>query len=124
MSIVSPDVGWRIGAVPGFIDQVDFCREPATMRRDVCRVWNRMIDEVAAWPPTRLASPRSYRFPAEVIGYAVWFYFQFPLSLRMFEEMLAPRGVAVSHETVRRWGPGFGREIADGIRDRRLARGD
>jgi putative transposase len=28
-------------------------------------------------------------------------YFQFPLSLRMVEEMLAARGVEVSHETVR-----------------------
>jgi transposase-like protein len=31
------------------------------------------------------AAPRadgtSYRFPAEVIGYAVWLYFRFPLSL-------------------------------------------
>jgi putative transposase len=41
-----------------------------------------------------------YRFPAEVISYAVWLYFRFPLSLRMVEEMLAARGVVVSHETV------------------------
>jgi transposase-like protein len=26
---------------------------------------------------------RRHRFPAEVIGYAVWLYFRFPLSLRM-----------------------------------------
>ncbi len=44
-----------------------------------------------------------YRFPAEVIGYAVWLYFRFPLSPRMVEEMLAVRGIAVSHETVRQW---------------------
>jgi transposase-like protein len=24
-----------------------------------------------------------YRYPAELIGYAVWLYFRFPLSLRM-----------------------------------------
>ena len=29
-----------------------------------------------------------YRFPAEVISYAVYLYFRFPLSLRMGEEML------------------------------------
>jgi putative transposase len=29
-----------------------------------------------------------HRFPAEVISYAIWLYFQFPLSLRMVEEML------------------------------------
>jgi putative transposase len=43
-----------------------------------------------------------YRFPAEVISYAVWLYYRFPLSLRMVEEMLAVRGIAVSHETIRK----------------------
>lgn len=42
-----------------------------------------------------------YCFPAEVITTAVWLYFRFPLSLRMVEEMLAARGITVSHETVR-----------------------
>jgi transposase-like protein len=32
---------------------------------------------------------RRHRFPPEVIAYAVWLYFCFPLSLRMVEEMLA-----------------------------------
>ena len=44
-----------------------------------------------------------YRFPAEIISHAVWLYFRFPLSLRMVEEMLAARGIIVSHETVRQW---------------------
>jgi putative transposase len=39
-------------------------------------------------------------FPAEVISYAIWLYFRFPLSLRMVEEMLAARGILVSYETV------------------------
>jgi hypothetical protein len=30
-----------------------------------------------------------HRYPAEIISYAVWLYFRFPLSLRMVEEMLA-----------------------------------
>jgi putative transposase len=42
-----------------------------------------------------------HRFPAEVISHAVWLYFRFPLSLRMVEEMLAARGIIVSHESVR-----------------------
>lgn len=42
-----------------------------------------------------------YRFPAEIISYAVWLYFRFPLSLRMVEELLAARGITVSYETVR-----------------------
>src|SRR4051812_45390021 len=29
-----------------------------------------------------------YRFPAEVISYAVWLYFRFPLSLRNVDEIL------------------------------------
>jgi transposase-like protein len=40
-----------------------------------------------------------YRFPAEIISHAVWLYFRFPLSLRMVDELLAARGIAVSHET-------------------------
>ena len=40
-----------------------------------------------------------YRFPAEIIGHAVWLYFRFPLGLRMVEELLAARGIIVSHET-------------------------
>jgi putative transposase len=34
----------------------------------------------------------------------VWLYFRFPLSLRIVEEMLAARGIAVTHETIRQWG--------------------
>ena len=62
-----------------------------------------------------------HRFPAEVISHAVWLYFRFPLGLRMVEEMLAARGIVVSHETVRRWALKFGQEFANRIR-RRLAR--
>ncbi len=40
-----------------------------------------------------------HRFPPEVISHAVWLYFRFPLSLRMIEEMLAARGILISHET-------------------------
>ncbi len=57
---------------------------------------------------------RRHRFPAEVIGYAVWLYFRFPLSLRMVEEMLAARGIIVSHETIRCWAEKFGREFPKG----------
>ena len=67
---------------------------------------------------------RRHRFPAEVIGYAVWLYFRFPLSLRMVVEMLAVRGIEVSHETVRQWAEKFGREFSNRIRRRAPARGD
>jgi putative transposase len=63
-------------------------------------------------------------FPAEVISYAVWLYFRFPLSLRMVEEMLAARGIEVSHETVRQWALKFGQSFAYQIRRRLPAPGD
>jgi len=53
-----------------------------------------------------------YRFPAEVISHAVWLYFRFPLSLRMVDELLAARGIIVSHETVRQWALKFGQAFA------------
>src|SRR5271163_1354816 len=49
-----------------------------------------------------------YRFPAAIIGHAVWLYFRFPLGLRMVEGLLAARGIIVSHETVRQWARKFG----------------
>jgi putative transposase len=35
-------------------------------------------------------------------------YFRFPLSLRMVEEMLAARGISVTHETIRQWASNSG----------------
>ena len=61
---------------------------------------------------------RRHRFPADVIAHAVWLYFRFPLSLRMVEDMLAARGVIVSHQTVRLWAEKFGRHFASDIRKR------
>ena len=65
-----------------------------------------------------------YRFPAKVISYAVWLYFRFPHSLRMVEEMLAARGILVSHETVRQWALKFGQSFANQTRRRLPAAGD
>ena len=65
-----------------------------------------------------------YRFPAEIISHAIWLYFRFPLSLRMVEEMLAARGIVVSHETVRQWALKFGQGFANEIRRRLPRAGD
>jgi DDE domain len=65
-----------------------------------------------------------YRFPAEIIGHAVWLYFRFPLGLRMVEELLAARGIIVSHETVRQWARKFGQQFANQIRRRLPRAGD
>lgn len=65
-----------------------------------------------------------HRFPAEVISHVVWLYFRFPLSLRMLDDMLAARGIVVSHETVRQWAMKFGQNFANQIRRRLPASGD
>jgi putative transposase len=74
--------------------------------------------------PIRAPRYARHRFPAEVISYAIWLYFRFPLSLRMVEEMLAARGIQVSYETVRQWALKFGQDFANKIRRRRPAAGD
>jgi putative transposase len=67
---------------------------------------------------------RGYRFPAEVIEQAVWLSIRFPLSLRMVEDLLAARGIIVSHETVRCRAEKFGRICANKIRRRAPQFGD
>src|SRR6516162_1881179 len=53
-------------------------------------------------------SYRRHRFPPVVIQHAVWLYLRFTLSYRDVEDLLAERGLDVSHETVRRWVLKFG----------------
>lgn len=59
---------------------------------------------------------KGHRFRPEIIAYAVWSYFRFPLSLRDVEDLLAARGVIVSYETVRKWVAKFGNQYASIIR--------
>src|SRR5246127_423842 len=65
-----------------------------------------------------------YRFPVEVISFAVWLYFRFPLSLRHVDEIPPARGIVVSHETIRQWGLKFGQTFAKEIRRRLPRAGD
>src|SRR5260370_18038630 len=67
---------------------------------------------------------KGFRFPSEIISYAVWLYFRFSLSFRDVEELLAQRGVVVSHETVRQWCLKFGQTYANELRRRRPRCGD
>ncbi|WP_321959026.1 IS6 family transposase [Burkholderia cenocepacia] len=79
------------------------------------------------FPLTRTDEPiafKGYRFPPDVISYAVWLYYRFPLSLRMVEEMLGARGIELTYETVRRWATKFGLAIAKRIRSTAPGRGD
>ena len=43
----------------------------------------------------------------------MWLYYRFPLSLRMVEDMLAARGIIVTHQTIRTWAEKFGRHFAN-----------
>jgi putative transposase len=61
-------------------------------------------------------SYRRHRFPIDMIQQAVCLYFQFPLSLRNIEDLLAQRGIDVSYETVRRWSVKFGLAYAKTLR--------
>ena len=60
-----------------------------------------------------------YRFPPVIIQQAVWLYVRFTLSFRDVEDLLAERGISVSHETVRPWVNHFGPKIAAELRKRR-----
>ena len=59
-----------------------------------------------------------YRFPPEIISYAVWVYHRFCLSFRDVEDLLAERGIIVSYETIRRWCQKFGPDYARKLKRR------
>ena len=63
-----------------------------------------------------LSRLKGHRFPRTVIGHAIWAYHRFALSLRDVEDLLAERGVIVSHETIRTWVAKFGTQFAAKIR--------
>jgi transposase-like protein len=44
---------------------------------------------------------KRHRFPAEIISHCVWLYYRFSLSYHEVEELMADRGVTLSHEAVR-----------------------
>ena len=66
-----------------------------------------------------LSRIKGFRFPRSVIGFAVWAYHRFALSLRDVEDLLASRGIRVSYETVRDWVARFGGQFAARIRRER-----
>ena len=65
---------------------------------------------------TNARALRGFRFPAEVILWAVRWYLPFPLSSRDLERMLADRGVAVDHTTLSRWVQRFAPELEKRLR--------
>jgi len=65
-----------------------------------------------------------YRFPLEIISYAVWVYHRFCLSFRDVEDLLAERGVTVSYEAIRLWCQKFGPDYARKLKRRQGRLGD
>jgi len=65
-----------------------------------------------------------HRFPPEIISHAVWLYHRFCLSFRDVEDLLAERGIVVTHETVRQWCRKFGPYYARKLRRREGRLGD
>ena len=67
---------------------------------------------------------KRYRFPAEVIQYAVWLYYRFNLSHRDIEDLLAERGINVTYEAIRLWCNRFGSIYATRLKRRHQGYGD
>jgi putative transposase len=67
---------------------------------------------------------KGHRFPPEIISYAVWAYFRFPMSFRDVEDLLYKRSVIISYETIRSWVGKFGHQYAKVIRRDRPAPSD
>ena len=71
---------------------------------------------------TRMSNPfRYFNSSPEVIRLVVMMYVRYPLSLRNVEDLLAERGIDISHETVRFWWNRFGPMFAAEIRKKRVA---
>jgi putative transposase len=64
---------------------------------------------------------RYFNSSPEVIRLVVMMYVRYPLSLRNVEDLLAERGIDISHETVRFWWNRFGPMFAAEIRNRHAA---
>ena len=74
--------------------------------------------------PAEMPRLKGFRFPREIIAYAVWASHRVALSTAHVEDLLAERGVIVSREAVRKWVNRFGRHFAGCIQRDRPAAAD
>jgi transposase-like protein len=88
-------------------------RDRRGRQKYVCRPCRRTFTENSA------SAFSGYRWPAEVILTAVRWYLAYPLSSRQVLELLAERGIDVSHRTVLNWVQVFGPQLAAEVRRRR-----
>src|SRR5919202_3541010 len=98
------------------------CQHPATKRNGhdrrgrqkyVCRACRR------TYTPDSTSAFSGYRWPPDVILTAVRWYLAYPISSRQGLELLAERGVDVSHRTVLDWVQTFGPRLVDAVRRQR-----
>jgi len=98
------------------------CQQPAAKRngRDrcgrqkyACRPCRRTFTE------NTTSAFSGYRWPRDIILTAVGWYLSYPLSSRQVRELLAERGVDVSHRTILMWAQVFGPLLAAAVRRRR-----
>ena len=91
-------------------------RDASRCRRALCPAARK------AEPARRMSNPfRYFNSSPEVIRLVVMMYVRYPLSLRNVEDLLAERGIDISHETVRFWWNRFGPIFAAEIRKKRVA---
>jgi transposase, IS6 family len=97
------------------------CQLPASKRngRDrrgrqkyACRPCRRSFTDITG------SAFAGYRWPSEVILLAVRWYLSYPLSSRQVLELLAERGIDVSHRTILSWVQVFGPLLAAAVRRR------
>jgi len=67
---------------------------------------------------------KRYRFPPEIIQYAVWLYYRFNLSHRDIEDLLSERSIIVSYEAIRIWCRKFGAQYARRLKRNHQGYGD
>jgi putative transposase len=67
---------------------------------------------------------KRYRFPSEIIQYAVWLYYRFNLSHRDIEDLLAERGINVTYEAIRLWCIRFGPKYTARLKRKHRGFGD
>ena len=98
------------------------CQQPASKRNGLdrhsrqkyaCRPCRRTFTE------NTISAFSGYRWPRDVIVLAVRWYLAYPLSSRQVLELLAERGIDVSHRTVLNWVQTFGPQLAAEVRRHR-----
>ena len=98
------------------------CQQPATKRNGfdhrgrqkyACRACPRTFTE------NTVSAFSGYRWSKDVILTAVRWYLAYPLSSRQVLELLAERGIDVSHRTVLNWVQAFGPQLGAEVRRQR-----